>query len=96
MKKGYRHDRNRLILDAIYECDDPEINEFMNTTLLEEISKAYERTILRMANKYKQLLSPRMQKILAERNEMFSAMSQENKEFFEKVIMEPTVSAAIC
>ena len=68
----------------------------MNTTLLEEISKAYERTILRMANRYKQLLSPCMQKILAERNEMFSAMSQENKEFFEKVIMEPTVAAAIC
>ena len=94
MKK--RYERNKLILDAIYERNDPEVNESLDMFLQEEISKAYERTILRMANKYKQLLSPRMQKILAEKNKTFSDMSQENKEFFEQVIMEPTGIAALC
>ena len=94
MKK--RYERNRLILDAIYERDDPEINESLDLFLREEINRAYERTILRMANKYKHLLSPRMQKILAARNESFSAMSQENKEFFEQVIMKPTGIADLC
>ena len=71
---------SRLFLDAIYDPNYPEVNRYMKTALKEEngkvdfslpeeqirreMDKAQERVVIRIAWKFKHLLSPRMQKIL--------------------------------
>ena len=69
-----------LLLDDITNSDDPEVNRYMKTAFKEEngkvdfslpeaqiqreVANAQERALIRLAWKFKHLLSPRMQKIL--------------------------------
>ena len=69
-----------LLLDDITNSDDPEVNRYMKTAFNEEngkvdfslpeaqiqreVANAQERALIRLAWKFKHLLSPRMQKIL--------------------------------
>ena len=69
-----------LLLDDITNSDDPEVNRYMKTAFKEEngkvdfslpeaqiqreVANAQERALIRLAWKFKHLLSPRMQEIL--------------------------------
>ena len=69
-----------LLLDDITNSDDPEVNRYMKTAFKEEngkvdfslpeaqiqreVANAQERALIRLAWKFKHLLSPQMQKIL--------------------------------
>ena len=79
-RKRISRKKSELLLDDIYNSDDPEVKRYMNTALKEENEKvdlslpeaqirreldnAQERALTRLAWKFKHLLSPRMQKIL--------------------------------
>ena len=69
-----------MLLDDITNSDDPEVNRYMKTAFKEEngkvdfslpeaqiqreVANAQERALIRLAWKFKHLLSPQMQKIL--------------------------------
>ena len=79
-RKRISRKKPELFLDNIYDSDDPEVDRYLNTALKEENEKvdfslpaeqarievrnADERALIRLAWKFKHLLSPRMQKIL--------------------------------
>lgn len=79
-RKRISRKKPELFLDDIYDSDDPEVDRYLNTALKEESEKvdfslteaqirrefdnAQERVVIRLAWKFKHLLSPRMQKIL--------------------------------
>lgn len=51
-----------LLLDDIYDSDDPAINEYLSQKLGEGVN--FEHLAIYVAWKFKYLLSPQMQKIL--------------------------------
>ena len=75
-----------LLLDDITNSDDPEVNRYMKTAFNEEngkvdfslpeaqiqreVANAQERALIRLAWKFKHLLSPQMQKILEAQHPM--------------------------
>ena len=79
-RKRISRKKPELLLDDITNSDDPEIKPYMMMAFSEEhrsinfygpehqfkedIKKADERALIRLAWKFKHLLSPRMQKIL--------------------------------
>lgn len=79
-RKKISRKKPELLLDDITNSDDPEIKQYMMMAfseehkrinfygqehqLKEEIKRADERALIRLAWKFKHLLSPQMQKIL--------------------------------
>lgn len=64
MKRRQRN-RGRLLLDAIYNSNDPAVQDFITDVMIEEMDKAQQRAQMRVAVRFKHMLSPRMQAILA-------------------------------
>lgn len=62
-KKECREKR-RLLLDDLYESEDPKVERTLGAFLKEASETAHERALIRVAWKFKHLLSPRMQEIL--------------------------------
>lgn len=64
-----RHQRNKdtLLLDDIYNSNDPTVRRFISKALIEEMDKAQERALIRTAKEFQHLLSPRMQQVLSAR-----------------------------
>lgn len=67
-----RHQRNHirgrapaLELDEIYNSSNPEVQEYFDQALMEEMDAAQSRAVIRVARKFQHLLSPRMQQALA-------------------------------
>lgn len=63
--KRHQENTNELLLDAIYECKDPAVKRSVFQILDEELDKAHERAALRVAQKFRHLLSPQVQQVLA-------------------------------
>ncbi len=79
-RKRISRKKPELFLDDITNSDDPEVNRYMKTAFKEEngkvnfslpeapiqreVANAQERALIRLAWKFKHLLSPQMQKIL--------------------------------
>lgn len=63
--KRHQEDMNELLLDDIYESKDPAVKQYVFQILDEEMDKAHERAAIRVAQKFKHLLSPQMQQALA-------------------------------
>jgi len=79
-RKRISRKKPELLLDDITNSDDPEVNRYMKTAFKEEngkvdfslpeaqiqreVANAQERALIRLAWKFKHLLSPQMQKIL--------------------------------
>lgn len=53
-----------LLLDDIYNSPDPAIKEYLSTVFYEEAELANERALLRVATKFRHMLSPQIQKVL--------------------------------
>ncbi|MGE9986702.1 hypothetical protein [Desulfovibrio sp. SGI.169] len=61
-----RHqENNMLLLDDIYESRDPAVKSYIMQVMEEEMDKAQERAVVRVAQKFRHLLSPQMQQTLA-------------------------------
>ena len=58
-------DTEDLILDEIYESRDPLVKESMRQFMQEEMDAAHERALIRLACKFRHLLQPSMQALLA-------------------------------
>ncbi|WP_241159589.1 hypothetical protein [Desulfovibrio sp. ZJ200] len=54
-----------LLLDDIYESTDPAVKRYIMQIMEEEMDKAQERALVRVAQKFRHLLSPQMQQTLA-------------------------------
>lgn len=79
-RKRISRKKHELFLDDITNSDDPKVKRYMNTAFKEEngkvdfslpeaqiqreVANAQERVLIRLAWKFKHLLSPQMQKIL--------------------------------
>lgn len=56
-----------LLLDNIYNTNDPAVKKFLNQAMYEEMEAAHERAVMRVATQFRHLLPPDMQQILAAR-----------------------------
>lgn len=63
--KRHQENTNELLLDDIYESRDPAVKICVVQIMAEEMDKAHERATIRVAQKFKHLLSPQMQQALA-------------------------------
>lgn len=62
-----RHQKNTdvLLLDEIYDSKEPAVKFYALQVMEEEMDKAQERALIRVAQKFRHLLSPQMQQALA-------------------------------
>lgn len=56
-----------LLLDNIYNANDPAVKNFLNQAMFEEMEAAHERALMRVATQFRHLLPPDMQQVLAAR-----------------------------
>lgn len=63
--KRHQENTNELLLDDIYESKDPAVKRYIMQVMKEEMDKAQERALVRVAQKFRHLLSPQMQQTLA-------------------------------
>lgn len=63
-EKEGSHEKRRLILDDIYESENPEVEQALSELLQDSRAIARERALVRLAWRFKHLLSARMQETL--------------------------------
>lgn len=59
--KRHDEDNGGLELDALYDSDDPAVREALVAFMHEEMEAAQERATIRLARKFRHLLTPVMQ-----------------------------------
>ena len=63
--KRHQENTNELLLDDIYESKNPAVKSYALQVMAEEMDKAHERATIRVAQRFRHLLSPQMQQALA-------------------------------